>query len=68
MLTQQCPLWSDSLVLFIDYYFLKIMLAHKLDYIAYLHQIKGGNMEERGSTLGKKSAFDTFKSIVLKWA
>ena len=54
VLTQQCPLWSDSLVLFIDYYFLKIMLAHELDYIAHLPQIKGGNKEERGSTLGKK--------------
>ena len=58
VLTQQCPLWCDTLVVFIDYYFLKIMLAHKLDYIAHLPKSKGGNMEERGST---------FKDIVLKW-
>ncbi len=43
------------------------MLAHKLDYIAHLPKITGGNQEERGSTLGKKSDFTTFKNIVLKW-
>lgn len=44
-----------------------IMLAHKLDYIAHLPKIIVGNMEENGSTLEKKSAFTTFKNIVLKW-
>ena len=39
-----------------------------MDYIAHVPQITGGNMEERGSTLGEKSAFTTFKNIVLKWA
>lgn len=42
------------------------MLAHKLDYIAHLPKIIEGNMEENGSSLEKKSAFSTFKNIVLK--
>lgn len=66
-LTQQWPLWCDTLVVFIDHYFLMIMLAHKLDYIAHLPKITVGNMEEKGSTLGEKSAFSIFKNIVLKW-
>ena len=37
------------------------MLAHELDYIAHFYKITGGNMEERGSTMGKNLI------LVVKW-